>query len=175
MRITKLYLTFITMIFALFSMGKVAYGQEQMRLLGKFGDWSAYSFVEDGGQVCFMSSSPIKDVGKYTKRGNIMAFVTHRPKQGTFDEFEIITGYDYKPNSMTTVSVNKQNFSLKTKDDYAVAETTELDKKIIAAVKSGNTMIVKGTSKRGTLTTDTYSLKGSGQAYKTISEACKAK
>lgn len=33
-------------------------------------------------------------------------------------------------------------------------------------------MVVRGTSTRGTRTADTYSLKGTGDAYKAISTAC---
>jgi hypothetical protein len=33
-------------------------------------------------------------------------------------------------------------------------------------------MTVKGMSKRGTLTTDTFSLKGSGEAYDAVSKEC---
>ena len=37
----------------------------------------------------------------------------------------------------------------------------------------GSTMIFKGTSSRGTLTTDTYSLKGFTAAYRSLKTKCK--
>ena len=39
-------------------------------------------------------------------------------------------------------------------------------------MKKGNRMVVKGTSSRGTLTTDTFSLKGFTKAYGAIGKAC---
>lgn len=40
-------------------------------------------------------------------------------------------------------------------------------------MKAGRTMIVRGTSTRGTATTDTYSLTGFTAGMKAIDEACK--
>ena len=45
----------------------------------------------------------------------------------------------------------------------------------MAAMKGGKAMVVKGTSSRGTLTTDTYSLAGFTAAYAAIGKACKVK
>ena len=45
--------------------------------------------------------------------------------------------------------------------------------KLLAAMKRGNTMIVTGTSSRGTLTTDRYSLSGITAAIEAIGKACK--
>lgn len=144
-----------------------------MKLLGKFDHWTAYSFTEDGGKVCFMGSAPIKSEGKYTTRGEVMAFVTHRVKTKTFDEFQIIAGYEYKPDVKVALQIDKNTIELTPKDDNATADSPEIDKKIVETLRNGSSMIVKGTSKKGTPTVDTYSLKGSTAAYKAITEACK--
>jgi hypothetical protein len=44
--------------------------------------------------------------------------------------------------------------------------------KIVAAMRTAETMVVKGTSAHGTATTDTFSLKGMDTAYMAISKAC---
>ena len=46
------------------------------------------------------------------------------------------------------------------------------DAKLGAQMKKGTTAILKGTSARGTLTTDTFSLKGFSKAYRDIQKAC---
>ena len=53
--------------------------------------------------------------------------------------------------------------------------TSDEDKKIVAAMKRGDRMIVDGQSSRGTATKDTYSLKGFTTAYNAISAKCKKK
>ena len=49
---------------------------------------------------------------------------------------------------------------------------TENDKKIIESMKKGKEMIVKGTSSRETLTTDTYTLIGFTAAYNKLKKDC---
>lgn len=146
---------------------------DNMKLLGKFDQWTAYTFTEDGGKVCFMASAPTKSEGKYTTRGEVMAFVTHRVKSKSFDEFQIIAGYEYKADVKVALQIDKNTIELTPKDDNATADSPEIDKKIVETLRNGSSMIVKGTSKKGTPTVDTYSLKGSTAAYKAITAACK--
>jgi hypothetical protein len=42
-------------------------------------------------------------------------------------------------------------------------------------MRNGSAMVIKGTSNRGTTTTDTYSLSGTSQAYEAINKACNVK
>jgi len=140
--------------------------------IGDHGDWSAFKFSEDGNPACYMSSEPTKATGDYKKRGDVFAIVTHRPAEKRIGEVSIITGYAYKKDSTVKVAIGKQNFELFTQEDSAWALDAAADKKLIAAMRKGNRMVVKGTSTRGTLTTDTYSLKGFTKAYRAIGKAC---
>ncbi|MFO1113388.1 MAG: invasion associated locus B family protein [Rhodospirillales bacterium] len=47
-----------------------------------------------------------------------------------------------------------------------------VDRAIVAAMKAGQKMTVRGTSARGTITTDTYSLSGFSAALAAIDKAC---
>ena len=145
------------------------------RLIGTYGDWMAYVFKENGNDVCYMASQPVKAEGNYTRRGDIYALVTHRPAEGTKNVFSYITGYPYKPSSDATVKVGSQRFSLFTQDETAWAPDSETDNKIAAAIKKGSNMVVTGMSARGTRTTDTFSLKGSSAAYEAMSRECGVK
>lgn len=142
------------------------------KLLGTFGDWSAYTFDENGNKVCYMASQPKKEQGNYSRRGDIFALITHRPAEGTKNVFSYITGYTYKAQSDVTVQVNGQKFTLFTQKDMAWTPDDSSDTKLATAIKKGSKMVVKGTSSRGTLTTDTFSLKGSTSAHDAISKAC---
>jgi invasion protein IalB len=143
-----------------------------IKRVGSFGDWSAFQFSEDGSPACYMSSEPTKASGDYTKRGEIFAIVTHRPAEKRIGEVSIIAGYAYKKGSMVAVAIGNQKFELFTQEDGAWALDAPSDKKLIQAMKKGNRMVVKGTSTRGTVTTDTYSLKGFTKAYRAIGKAC---
>lgn len=141
-------------------------------LIGTYGDWMAYSFKENGSKVCYMASTPKKAEGNYTRRGEIYALITHRPAQGTKNVFSYMTGYPYKANSDATVKIGGKSFTLFTQDETAWSPDAQSDKELVDAIRGGSNMIVKGTSSRGTLTTDTFSLKGSAAAYKAISREC---
>jgi len=142
------------------------------RLIGTFGSWSAYTLLENGNKVCYMAAKPQKAEGKYTSRGDIFALVTHRPAEGSKNVFSYSTGYSYKDNSEATVTIGGRTFSLFTQDDMAWAPDAAQDNALAEAIKTGSSMVVKGTSSRGTLTTDTFSLRGSSKAYETISREC---
>jgi hypothetical protein len=46
------------------------------------------------------------------------------------------------------------------------------DRALVQAMAAGRQMVVRGTSSRGTLTTDTYSLSGFTRAHQEINRAC---
>ena len=165
---------FIVSLFVLLSIAFSA-GQataSEPRLIGTFGDWRAFTFTENSNKVCYMASEPKTAVGNYTSRGDPFALITHRPAEKTKDVFSYITGYPYRPGSEVSIQTNGRTFKLFTQDDTAWAADSAADSILARAVQEGSRMIVKGTSKRGTLTTDTFSLKGSSKAYQTISKEC---
>ena len=143
-----------------------------IKTIGIFGDWSAFQFSEDGNPACYMSSEPTKATGNYKKRGEVFAIVTHRPAEKRISEVSIIAGYTYQKDSAVQVAIGTQGFELFTQDDGAWAPDAATDKKLVRAMKKGNRMVVKGTSSRGTPTTDTFSLTGFTKAYNAIGKAC---
>lgn len=145
----------------------------QPRLLATHGDWEVYVFFEDGHKVCYMASQPKFKEGNYTKRGEPFALITHRPAENTSDVFSYITGYGYKAGSEANVSIDGDDFALFTQDETAWAPDPETDRKLAKAIRDGSKMVVTGTSSRGTLTTDTFSLSGSSKAYERISSECR--
>ena len=84
----------------------------------------------------------------------------------------VSTGYSYKVGSTATVSIDRENYKLFTQDSMAWAYDSKTDKAISQALRRGSKLVVKGRSTRGTLTTDTYGLKGSDAAYKAMGSAC---
>lgn len=164
-------LTFISFFVALVMATTVAQA-ETVRPIKTDGDWTAYQFKEKTGNVCFIASTPTKDEGNYTRRGDIFALVTHRPAENTFNVVSIISGYTFKKHSEVTVSIGSKEYKLFTDGDKAWARNEKTDKAIVNAMVSGTKMVVKGESSRGTKTKDTYSLKGFTATHKSINTAC---
>ena len=160
-------------LLALVVFSTVSFAQNgEPRLLAKYDDWSAYMFIENGNRVCYMISEPKADEGDYTRRGKIYTLITNRPAEGTEDVFSYITGYTYKSGSDATVTIDGKSYTLFTQDDTAWAPDAEADRALANAIKSGSKMVVEGTSSRGTVTKDTFSLKGSSNAYERIHDEC---
>lgn len=143
------------------------------QMIGEYGDWVAYYYRDNAGPVCYMASTPKKDEGKYTKRGDIFVVVTHRPHENSYDVVNINAGYTYKKNAPVELKIGAKTFRLFTDGDKAWTIKDKDDKDIVAAMKRGSRMIVDGVSARGTKTKDTYSLRGFTSAYRAISNKCK--
>jgi hypothetical protein len=138
-------------------------------------DWGAYRYEGKNGRMCFVSSVPTKSTGKYDpkNRGDIHVFVSHGPAKAERNVVQVIAGYRYKKQSDVTLKIDRNTFKLFTMDDRAYAESEEDDLRIIKAMKRGSKMTVVGTSSRGTVTTDTYSLLGFTKAKSVIDKTCK--
>ena len=140
-------------------------------VIGVFNDWSAFTETEGGRKTCYIGSVPKKSEGKYTQRDPTYVIITHRPAEGTRDEVSVRAGYTYRDGSNVTVRIDKGTFKLWTQGGHAWA-INEDDPRLVQAMRRGNAMVVKGTSTRGTLTTDSYSLTGFTAAYNAASRAC---
>ena len=140
--------------------------------LGAFGDWFGEFHDEEGGPVCSMWSSPLKQEGDYAKRGSVFVFVTHRPASRRLGEVFIETGYDYRKDSAVKVAIGGYRFELLTSGSTAWALNEAEQRKLVAAMRAGAEMVVEGVSSRATETRDTYSLRGFSAGLKAISGAC---
>ena len=143
--------------------------------LGSFKVWSAMSFAEDEKTVCMMWSQPEKAEGEYKKRGEIFVFVTHRPDDKEMNKVSFETGYTFKDPSKVRVTIDGKAYTLYTDGSTAWGYNSKDDSRMVKAMRAGNTMIMEGTSSRGTKTRDTYSLGGFTAAHNAINKACKPK
>lgn len=141
--------------------------------LGAHTDWYTFRYEEGGNPVCYMASKPTEERGDYSRRGDVFAMVTHRPAEGSRSVFSYIAGYTYQENSTVSATIDDEDrYELFTVDGNAFSRDEEIDDDLIASMRAGLDMEVVGTSTRGTVTTDTISLRGFTAAYNQITEAC---
>ncbi len=138
-------------------------------------DWTLQTNGQGEKRICLLWSLPQKAQGKYKKRGNIYAYVTHRPANDSFNEISILAGYTYRKESTVSVGIGKRKFKMFTDGNTAWNHTSKEDAQMVRAMRAGNTMVVRGVSSRGTKTTDTYSLRGFTKAYQALAKACPKK
>lgn len=156
----------------LLSLSPLASAAAAEQHIGTFKDWNAFVLEENGAKVCYMASVPKRSAGNYSSRGDIFVVVTHRPAANSYDVVSFVAGYPFRQGSEATVTIDGRNHTLFTEGETAWARDDATDKAISTAIRSGSSMVVKGTSTKGTATTDTYSLSGSGAAHDAINQAC---
>ena len=148
---------------------------QEPKLLASQGVWEAYQEAEGGKPVCYIGSLPKKATGKYKKRGETYVLITHRPAEKSANVVSVKAGYTYQENSEVEVIIGAEKFKLFTDAGHAFAYDQKTDGLLVKAMVRGAKMVIKGTSSRGTKTTDTYSLKGFTVTFKAINKACKIK
>jgi invasion protein IalB len=153
-----------------------AHAQNGPKALGSFEAWTAIELPEKTSKVCYMAARPIKSQPEGAKRGDILLTIMHRPAAKQRDEVSFQSGYPFKPGAPVVIDVEKKKFDLFTKPEAdaegAWARDAAMDKALVEAMKNGNSLTIKGTSGRGTETTDTFSLAGFTKAYAEIGKAC---
>lgn len=156
----------------LFAGQSLAEGEPEQ--IGTFDDWVAYSYAAADSKVCYVSSTPKATVPKNVKRDPAFFLVTNMPgrKPPVKGEVSTIIGYPFKEGQPVKLTIDDQSYEMFSKGDTAWVDTGS-DKKIVAAMKAGKSLKVKGTSWRGTTTEDTYSLAGISAALAAIDKACK--
>lgn len=140
--------------------------------LGKFDAWEAHARSDGGAKVCYAATVPVKSVGDYSKRGDVFFLVSHRPADKMIGFVSLEAGYPYGTSSKITATIGDKTYPLFPDGGLAFAYD---DKPLIDGMIRGVDMVLQGTSSRGTLTTDTFSLKGFTAAYQAASKACGVK
>jgi invasion protein IalB len=148
---------------------------EQAVLLGQFGDWGAYTATPGGKKVCFALSKPTAAVTEPAgrKRDPSYAFVSTRPAEKVKNEVSMIVGYPQKAGVDATASVGSASYVMYTQNDGAWVKNAAEEAQMIGTMRKGADLVVKSVSGHGTKTTDTYSLKGLGEALDKVAEECK--
>lgn len=150
--------------------GAPAHAQEA-KLIGRYGDWEAYTRGGKVDRFCYIVSKP-KEASLRSRRGDIFLLVWHRPAKKEFDVVQVDAGYSFKDKSEVEVKVGGDEWNLFTRDSNAWTYRGDDDAKIVEAMRKGARLTVKGTSSRNNPTTDSYSLKGVSAAHRAMNKAC---
>jgi len=145
-------------------------------LLGTFKEWSAYTTGSGNAKVCYALSQPKSVDPKKAARDPIYFLISDWPGRKAKAEPEVVPGYAYKDGSVVDVRVGADKFQMFTKNDGdsggAWVQNPADETRLIDSMKRGSQIIVTGTSERGTLTKDTYSLAGISAALDKIHASC---
>ena len=161
----------LTFVLLTFSFSNIV--SAETKLLGSKKYWKAYSTKMKKSKTCYITSEPIKTVGKFNKenRGKPYIFVTNT-KGGANHEVSVIAGFNFKRNHDVIFDVDGKKTKLFPVDDRAWSESSKQDRYLVQSMRKGKKLIVTGTSSPGNKVVDTYSLSGFTKALKLIDKSC---
>ena len=155
----KTLLTFIIIFFANISNNLFALEK---------GSWT----LTTDNDWCYIGSLPIKsDLPETKKRGENYILV-YKIIGSDQNIVQVEAGYQYNLDKDIIVKIDNTSFEFYSTEDSSETAWTDNDEKVIYAMKKGLELVLSGQSNRGTLTNDTYTLKGFTSALNKLNEDC---
>ena len=158
-------------------------------LVASFGDWGVYQTQAAKGRVCYTLAQPKDRAPADLKRDAAYAFISDRPSEGVRNEISFIMGFDVAnpPDAAAPADPKKklagkeavamvgdQSFELLAKTTNLWVKNAAKEGQLIDEMRKGAKLQVKAASKKGNVTTDTYSLTGFSQALDRVQKDCPA-
>ncbi len=101
--INSLYISFIIILIS-FS----ARSAEDLKSVGKFKDWEAFTVSENNNKICFAQSIPILRAPKKFKRNPSRLFVSFRPTENIKNEVSATSGYTFQKEKIVKAKTGKK-------------------------------------------------------------------
>jgi Invasion associated locus B (IalB) protein len=160
-----------------------ALAQESDNRVAANTDWSVFveEATENAPKTCWAVSAPKETVNMRdgaavaVQRGDILLFATYTAG-GPSGQISFAGGYTFAEGSNPTLDIGGQVFNLalfpEANPEMAWSASPDDDARIVEAMKAGSSAIVKAKSRRGTDTTDTFSLLGISAALDEAAKRC---
>ena len=152
--------------------------------MASYGDWGVYQTQAAKGRVCYTLAQPKERAPADLKRDPAYAFISDRPGEGVRHEISFIMGFDVASagdaadskkkgaDKEATAVVGDQTFELLAKTSNLWVKNPAKEGQLVDEMRKGAKLQVKAASKKGNLTTDTYSLAGFSQALDRVQKDC---
>lgn len=166
-------------ISAIVAMSAAPLAAQELAMVDSETDWSVY--VADSPKECFIVSKPTDWSAQRdgqavnVRRGDIRFYISIIPGEQIASEPSFLAGYPLKQDAPVEVKIDDTTISLYPNADihaeYAWPRPED-DANLIIAMRGGSEATIVGTSARGTITTDVFSLIGFTAAYEKAQEMC---
>ncbi|MGA2042586.1 MAG: hypothetical protein ABSG83_04360 [Roseiarcus sp.] len=157
-------------------------------LVASFGDWGVYQTQAQKGRVCYTLAQPKDRAPADLKRDAAYAFISDRPGEGVRHEVSFIMGFEVAnapdeaaasakkkaADTQAMAIVGDQSFELLAKTANLWVKNAAREGQLIDQMRKAAKLQVKAASKKGNVTTDTYSLAGFAQALERVQKDCPA-
>ena len=131
----------------------------------------SWTFTKDD-DWCYIGSLPINsDLSETKKRGENYILV-YKIIGSDENIVQVEAGYKYNLDENIVVKIDNTSFKFYSTEDSSETAWTDNDDKVIYAMKKGLELVLSGQSSRGTITNDTYTLKGFTAAINKLNKDC---
>ena len=130
-----------------------------------------WSFVKDE-DWCYIGSSPIESDLPETKIRGENYILVYKIIGSEENIIQIEAGYNYNLDKKINVKIDNTNFDFYSTEDSSETAWTNNDNEVIYAMKKGLELTLTGESSRGTITNDTYTLKGFTKSVNLLNKDC---
>ena len=121
---------------------------------------------------CYIGSLALKsDLPETKKRGDNYILV-YKIKGNDDNIIQVQAGYQYNLNKNILIKIDNTSFQFYSTLDSSETAWTDDDDKVIYAMRKGLDLVLSGESDRGTITEDTYTLKGFTAAINKLNSDC---
>lgn len=163
----------LILVSAGFLMTSSSMGHAAAMVMKEFKSWSLHQSRDATHNICYVISKPTSKKPRNANRAAIVFYISAWPKDGVRNQVSVKLGYPINPKKSVTAKVGSDVFKLTARDERAYIYDATQELKLVEAMKTGNTVVITATSKRGTTTIDTYSLNGISAALKALTDDCK--
>jgi invasion protein IalB len=139
--------------------------------LASYGDWGVFLAQGENSKTCYALATPKGRAPPGLKRDPAYVFIANRPGENVREEVSIIMGFPMKEGG-GRAEIAGSSFALIAKGANAWIKNQAEEAKFVDALKKGPKLIVKASSLKGHVTTDSYSLTGLAQALERVEKEC---
>ena len=130
-----------------------------------------WNFVKDN-DWCYIGSLPINSDLPETKQRGDNYILVYKIIGSDESIIQVEAGYKYNLEKNINVKIDNTTFNFYSTEDSSETAWTNDDSKVIYAMKKGLDLTLTGESSRGTVTNDTYTLKGFTAAINKLNNNC---
>lgn len=139
--------------------------------VGTYGEWGVFT-AKGKGKTCYALAQPKDRAPASLKRDAGYIFISNRPAENVRNEVSIIMGFAMKDNSDAKAEIGNATFDLICKGTNAWVKNAAREGEFIDALKRGSKLVVKASSVKGNVSTDSYSLAGLSEALARVQKEC---
>ena len=140
--------------------------------VASYGDWGVFVAQGEKSKTCYALATPKERVPSGLKRDPAYVFIADRPGENVRDEVSVIMGFSMKEGGAARAEIGGAGFDLIAKGTNAWIKSQAEEPQFVEALKKGSKLIIKASSLKGHVTTDSYSLAGLSQALEKVEKEC---